>query len=92
MSALLKQLAMPVFENYAPWNKPSKDSSATESSRGYQPEQIKVQYSVTPPDARKSKDMSAHVAPDQAKHVEYFLHYTHPQFMQNIVVGGPAQK
>lgn len=85
MSALLKQLAMPVFGNYPPWDTPSKDGSTSESGRHFQPEQIKVQFSVVPTGARNSRDLSASIAPDQAQHVEYFLQFTHPQFMQNIV-------
>ena len=84
MSNLLKALAMPPFGYFAPWEskKPDDPSSASVPE---QPDQLKVQFSVVAAGARTPKDLMAYVVPDQATHVEFFLHYTHTQFMQNIV-------
>jgi len=93
MSNLLKALAMPPFGYYAPWEQPVKgkeqESSTKTSSHAMvpeQPSQIKVHYLAPSVNQKeKAKDMTAYVVPDQATHVEYFIHFTHQQFVSNIL-------
>ena len=96
MVNLLKVLVLPPFGYYAPWvtskKEDSKESSMRTSSHATVPEQpgqIKVHFlvNVSQPDGLlKAKDMNAYVVPDQAIHgVEYFLHFTHQQFVSNIL-------
>jgi hypothetical protein len=91
----LKALAMSPFGYYAPWemhknedNKESLTKTISLNAMPQQPGQIKVQFFVNVSQSggsSKAKDITAYVVPDEAMHVEYFLHFIHEQFVSNIL-------